>query len=78
MIRTKLIPDNKRVSIDLPEEYIGKEVEILLYATGELKDQVIQKINTAKFRGALNLSDEQRQDIQQYVTEVRNEWSKDI
>jgi len=36
MIRTLITPDKQDVSIHIPESYIGKQIEILLYAVDEL------------------------------------------
>ena len=33
---------------------------------------------TAKFRGALKLTEEQYNDFQKHVTEIRNEWHDNI
>ncbi|KAA6440743.1 DUF2281 domain-containing protein [Dyadobacter flavalbus] len=43
MIRTLMVPDNQDISIQLPEPYIGKQVEIIAFtindATEELRVQ---------------------------------------
>ncbi len=36
------------------------------------------KSKTARFRGALTLSDEQYQDFQQHAKDIRNEWRENI
>ena len=75
MIRTIITPDNKTVSIELPEDYVGKQVEILLYKTDELNEQKPQKkANAARFRGALKLTEEEYKDFQQHAKDIRTEW----
>lgn len=36
MIRTILIPDSTTISISVPAEYVGKEVEIVVFEKGEV------------------------------------------
>ena len=36
------------------------------------------KSRTAKFRGALELSDEQYSDFQKHAKDIRNEWQENI
>ena len=78
MIRTLITPDKQDVSIHIPENYIGKRVEVLLYAVDELDDQEIVKKTPAGFRGKLKLSEEQYADFQLHLKTIRNEWDKDI
>lgn len=77
MIRTTVTPNKKNISIDVPEDYIGKQVEILLYATDELKELSHPK-KTGSLRGTLNLTEEQYKDFQQYTKDIRGEWERDI
>jgi hypothetical protein len=35
MIRTILIPRQKTISFDIPESYVGKELEVIAFSTGE-------------------------------------------
>lgn len=79
MIRKTITPDKRTVSIDVPENYVGKQIEVLVYATDELEEQkAVLKKNTSKLRGALKLSDNQYKDFQQFVNDVRSEWDKAI
>ncbi len=79
MIRTIITPDNQDLSIHVPESYIGKEVEVLLYVLDEV-DQMEKKSpkKSSDFRGALKLTEEQYQDFQQHIKDIRNEWDGDI
>lgn len=78
MIRTILIPDNQTILINVPKNYVGKEVEVLLYATDELKEERPVKVKPSQFRGMLNLTEEQYNNFQQYIKDTRNEWERDI
>lgn len=35
MVRTILIPDTQTISFNVPEEYIGKEVEVIAFTKNE-------------------------------------------
>ena len=76
MIRTIITPEKQDISIHIPEDYIGKQVEVLLYATDELKEHnnTVKK-KPSHFRGVLNLSQDQYDDIQSHLKNVRNEWA---
>jgi hypothetical protein len=79
MIRTVITPENQDVSIHIPESYIGRQIEVLLYAIDELNEQEnLKNKKPSDFRGALNLSDEQYIDFQNHLKDVRNEWNNDI
>lgn len=79
MIRTVITPDKKNISIDVPERYIGRQIEILLYATDELKEgTVAPKPKMSRFRGALRLTEKQRRDLRKHLKDVRDEWERDI
>jgi len=79
MIRTVITPEKQDVSIHIPENYIGKRIEVLLYAIEELEgEENPTKIKTADFRGKLKLSTEQYNDFQLHLKDIRNEWHNDI
>jgi hypothetical protein len=79
MIRTLITPENQDVSIHIPETYIGRPVEILLYAVDELKEQdSAKKKKPSDFKGTLNLTEEQYEDFQSHLRSIRNEWDRDI
>ena len=78
MIRKTITPDKQTVSIDVPEAYVGKQIEVLIYATDELHEQKPAVKNKGKLRGSLKLTDDQYKDFQQFVNDIRNEWDKAI
>ncbi len=80
MIRTTLTPQdtNLQLSLDIPEDYVGKKVEVLIFAADEPKELPILKNKAAKYRGTLHLSDEQYSELQQHVKNIRNEWDRNI
>lgn len=76
MVRTIIVPNKNviQVSLTLPEDYIGEEVEILAYT----KSEGLAKKNTTKtmkdFLGIL--SDETAQSIREEVAKTRDEWEE--
>jgi len=40
MIRTVLKPNKRSISIDLPEDFIGRQVEVLVFTIDEPVDQL--------------------------------------
>lgn len=39
MVRTVITPQQQNISITVPENYIGKQIEVLLYAVDELNTE---------------------------------------
>lgn len=67
----KLYVIEKVLKID--DEALLAEVEALLAEAYSSKKQ-----HGKKYRGALKLSDGQRQDLQTHLQDIRNEWERDI
>ena len=79
MIRTVITPDKQDLSIHVPKNYVGKRIEILMYAVDELNErESVKKKKNSDFRGALKLTSEQYEDIQSHIKNIRNEWDRDI
>ena len=78
MIHTTVTPLNTDLHLLIPKEYVGKQIEVLLYPSDEVTENKLNKTNASQLRGTLNLSDEQYKNFQQYTKDIRNEWNKDI
>ena len=78
MIHTILTPSDTDLHLSIPKEYVGKQIEILLYTTDEGKEEKAPIIKTRKLRGALKLSDKQYKDFQQHAKNIRSEWKRSI
>jgi len=77
MIRTVITPHNNNIQLSVPNSYIGKEIEVLLYAREELSEgKAINKNNAARFKGLL--TGEEAEKYHQYLKQARNEWDRDI
>ena len=79
MIRTSIVPQTNHIWVSIPNSYIGKEIEILLYATDEIGKkptdipQAIPQIKKS-FRGSLQLNANEHESFQQHAQNIRNEW----
>ena len=74
MIKTIVTPQNNKLSLLIPDSYIGKEVEVLLYAKDELfEEEAKPKKSMADFSGVL--SDKDYQSLKEHTEEARKEWS---
>ena len=60
MIKTIVTPQNNKLSLSIPDSYVGKEIEVLLYAKDELVEEKAKpKKSMADFSGVLSESDYQ-------------------
>jgi hypothetical protein len=80
VIRTTITADAADISLHLPDKYIGKKLEVLLYSIDEVSEERLSEntINNSSFRGALHLTEEQYEDFQQHAKDIRAEWNRDI
>ncbi len=76
MIKTILTPTHTDVYVSIPQDYVGKKVEVLVYAVDELVEKQPAKSTMAKYQGLL--SEETTKALQKHVTESRNEWDRDF
>ena len=77
MIRTHITPQNANISIVVPQNYVGKKVEVLLYTIDELEEEIPNKANTMSVYKGL-LSAEEAKELQQQVAQSREEWNNNI
>lgn len=59
----------------IDNEALLAQIETLLKTESTPKEQLPL---SNKYRGALKLSDAQRQDLQKHLEDIRNEWERDI
>ena len=57
MIRTVLKPKNQNVSINLPESYVGKQVEILAFTIDEAQETGTSKSTVTHYASEKVLSE---------------------
>jgi translation elongation factor EF-G len=82
MIRTRIIPKSNKVQVTVPDNYIGKKVEVIVFAEEEEiqneNDRSSKSGNIKGFRGKLNLSQERYDSFQQHAKDIRNEWDREF
>lgn len=77
MIKTVVTPQNNNLYLLIPDNYVGREIEVLLYAKDELQeDKVKPKKSMANFSGIL--SEHDYQSLKNHTEQARKEWNRDI
>lgn len=76
MIRTHIIPDSNNMVIAIPDSYIGKKVEVIVFADDDLQQTPIDGGKTSKYKGML--SKERALELQKFAEQIRKEWDRDI
>ena len=78
MIRTVVTPLNTDLHLSIPKDYIGREIEVLLYAKDELEEnkKIKPKKTMANFTGIL--SENEYQALKSHTLQARKEWNRDI
>ena len=76
MVRKLIIPSQTNVLIEVPQNYIGKEIEVLLYAVEELEKNETTKMNTTAFKEIF--SKEEGIKFNKFIDQSRNEWERNI
>lgn len=79
MVRTILIPDKAQIKLDIPKEYIGKEIEVTYIPLEELND-ISKPLNKKKKMTDFwaVLSDDTASKLHRHVCESKEEWERDI
>ena len=82
MIQTNIIPTNEaslNLSLNLPTNYIGKLVHVLIYAEDEVKNDSIPTLHKKKPSDYFGtLSKEEGEKLHKHVAKCRKEWERDI
>ena len=76
MIKSSITPKENSYLLSIPNDYIGKELEILIYAKEEFTTNVVdgKKKTMSDFKGIL--SDETAMAMHREVEESRNDWGE--
>jgi len=75
MIKTNVIPENNYLNLSIPDKYIGKEIEVLIYAKEELvEEKAKSKKSMADFSGTLSEND--YQSLKEHAEQARREWNR--
>lgn len=75
MIKTIITPRNNSLNLVIPNNYIGQEKEVLLYAKDKLLEENIKHKRTLEnFAGVL--SEEDYISLKSHTEKARNEWNR--
>ena len=75
MVRTVITPTQADIHLSIPENYIGKKVEITFFALDELMGKQSKK-TMGDFLGLL--SEDEYIQLKEYTQEARKEWNRDF
>lgn len=75
MVRTVITPVQTDIHLSIPENYIGKKVEITFFALDELMDKQSKK-TLSDFMGLL--SNDEYVQLKEYTQQARKEWNRDF
>ena len=76
MTKTIITPENNKVLLSVPEEYVGKKLEVLMYAIEELSENKNSQKTMAAYKGIL--TKEEAEQLQESVKQSREEWDNNI
>ena len=78
MIRTVLIPDNNDIHLSIPNNYVGRKIEVMYYPVDELveESESIPLKSMVSFKGILSAGEADQ--LQEYVKKSREEWNRDF
>jgi len=79
MVRTLVTPDHANIELAIPQSYVGKQLEVLVYTVDEVETQpAISNLTEPKkasdFRGTL--SAERAELYLNHIKESREGWQK--
>jgi hypothetical protein len=70
-----ITPRQTDIKLLIPENYIGKKVEIIFFAVDEMEEKPNQK-TLGDFFGLL--SEEEGRQLREYTSQARKEWDRDF
>ena len=76
MLRMVITPNESTYPLPIPEDYIGKKLEILLYTNEVFENKRKNKKKPSDFFGTLSAND--GKEFHDYVTNSRLEWNRNI
>ncbi|GEO11012.1 hypothetical protein [Segetibacter aerophilus] len=76
MTKTIITPANNNVLLAIPDSYIGKKIEVLMYAVEELSESTLLPKTMSSYKGIL--TSEEAEQLQEYVKQSREEWDTSI
>jgi hypothetical protein len=79
MVKTSITPEQTDIHLSVPQSYVGRKLEVLLYPVDELTSGIAPKSPKKKPSDyAGTLSTEEGEKFHEYLKEIRNEWSRNL
>lgn len=75
MTRTTITPSDSNIVLSVPQKYIGKKIEVLMFDVEEVALETTAtntKLKPSQLRGFL--SKDTAEALQQHIKQSRNEW----
>jgi hypothetical protein len=79
MVKTSITPEKTDIHLSVPQNYVGRKLEVLLYPVDELTDEVAEALPKKKpsdFAGTLTI--EEGEKFHKYLKQARNEWDRNF
>ena len=76
MIRTTIIPEDTDIHLSIPEDYVGRTIEVMYYPLDELVEENSPSKLMAEFKGIL--SNAEADALQDHIKKSREEWNRDF
>lgn len=76
MLKTIITPQNTHVQLAIPEEYVGKQLEILVFKSEEVESNKSKHNSPGQWKGKLKLTENQHQDFHHHINTLREEWNR--
>lgn len=77
MVKTSIVAHSNNLNVPIPANYIGKELEVLVYAKEEVEmAKKAPRKTAASFKGAL--TKKEGEEYLKYLKKARSEWERDI
>ena len=70
MVRTLVTPEQQNISMLVPPNYVGRQIEVLMYAVDELveEEKKVKPNNAGKYKGIL--TKEEAEKFNEYIKQV--------
>jgi hypothetical protein len=76
MLRTTIIPDKTNFPIPIPQSYLGKKLEVIIFSVDESKYDEPKGKKPSAFFGSI--TEEEGEKFLEYVNQSRQEWNRNI
>ncbi|HEX8462540.1 MAG TPA: hypothetical protein VF623_13965 [Segetibacter sp.] len=76
MTKTIITPEENNIVLAIPDAYVGKKLEVLMYAIEELAESKPVQNKMSAFKGTL--TNEEAEQLHEYVKQSREEWNSNI